>query len=442
MTPDFSQIDADYFRTLDKGKVAQFVSHVHKFMKSMGLYPERKKAYVAVSGGRDSIALAVVLLLLKKRGHFQKLRFLHINHKIREGNDEEQVFLEQLFKAWDEKLIIREVNWAQKVDSNFEQEARIGRYQIFESFKKEGEKIYLAHHLDDSFEWSLLQKMRSSDVISSLGIPLVRGPFTRPFLCVSRNHINWFLRQTKTPFREDPTNKDIRYERNYLRHKVIPALAKRYPGYLKHYAYRSNELAKKLGVFVVKKRGNVEVIGNEKASLIIDKTFQNNFQFAHERILKEVHRLSESKRGVYQKQVSKMIEAVKNHKQGPLTLSGNLSAHMSDNLILLTKKSFKFKSKPKENLKWSELSVGEFQQYLIERLQNKTQLTRFPFTVLVDSDIPALKRHKKHHKMAKLPKKLSKKNWGIWPAFSLLRVWLKEPRLRSRTIKICLLEKL
>ncbi len=439
MYKDFKQLAPNLIDSLDKGTNAAFLGHIHKFMQQMKLYPSSGTAWVALSGGMDSMALAVIMLLLKRRGYLKEVKLIHINHKLRSGNDDEESFLKALFKSFDELLTVKTIIREEKLTTNIEHEAREGRYTLLESEVSEGDCIYLAHHLNDSFEWSLLQKMRSSEIVTCLGIPVKRGVFRRPLLCVSREQIESFVRANDLPYVFDPTNNNNRFERNYLRNEVIPKLAKRYPQYLKHYATRSNKLARRLGVYAGKKINLPEVIESAGSALFIDKSLSNNFEGAQELILAQIYRLSAHDRGTYSKQVDKIIQAVKNDKQGPLSLSGRLKCFMSSNLIFIIRED--------EIKKLSDIrpSFGEFKKYSFHEFYQEFRQSlsenswqQFPFYVSLENPPKRLKKLKTHCISNETQHWLIKTQKAAWPALELLRIWKSDSYLNKKSLFLSL----
>jgi tRNA(Ile)-lysidine synthase TilS/MesJ len=131
-------------------------------------------------------------------------------------------------------------------DQNFEKKARDERYKIFHSLAQNKNSVYLGHHIDDSYEWSFMQKHRSSNYKSSLGIPLKNGVFRRPLHCLTKKQILNFAHDLGLNFMHDSSGADSRFDRNFLRNHIIPKLEKRYPHYLKHYVDQANDLARSL----------------------------------------------------------------------------------------------------------------------------------------------------------------------------------------------------
>ena len=78
---------------------------------------------------------------------------------------------------------------------NFELKARLERYKIFSKYQDS--LIVLGHHIDDSFEWSLMQKMKSSRLESTIGIPLYNKNYIRPLMCVTKKQIRRYAKILK-----------------------------------------------------------------------------------------------------------------------------------------------------------------------------------------------------------------------------------------------------
>ncbi|HQV33014.1 MAG TPA: tRNA lysidine(34) synthetase TilS, partial [Calditrichia bacterium] len=88
--------------------------------------------------------------------------------------------------------------------------------------------VATAHHLDDQVETVLMNLLRGSGVGGLAGIHLRRGPFCRPLLFASKAEIRAFAGERKLAFREDPSNRDTRFHRNKIRHRLIPFLAEEF----------------------------------------------------------------------------------------------------------------------------------------------------------------------------------------------------------------------
>jgi tRNA(Ile)-lysidine synthase len=302
----------------------KFNRHVEKFALSHDLFPPSGKLFIACSAGIDSMALLSFGKYLLEKKSIQTLEVLHINHGLRDQSAKEEAFLIEYCKKLKLTLHVKRLEGLPK--SNFEAWARNERYSFFKTFLKPGDRLATAHHLDDAFEWNLLQQFKSSGTIS-FGIPLQRGKIIRPFLSVTKKQIEHLAFHSKIPYFQDQTNFDPKYERNFLRLEIIPSLKKRFPKYLKQFAQRSNELYQKEKVtkqaFVVRKDANLGI------HILFDELPQASD------IIKFIKIASEDNRGSLQKEVNKLINSLRGDGSGPMDFSGGVKIYFNRSELLI-----------------------------------------------------------------------------------------------------------
>lgn len=273
------------------------IKKVIDFIKELDI--PNKSVVIGLSGGVDSMTL---LFLLKKLG-FNPLA-VHINHKTRQNCDIE----EKLVKDFCQSLNVPiKVYTYKHLSGNFEHSARKFRYKMF---NKEKLPILTAHHLDDSFEWSLMQQFKSSS-LHNLGIPKKNNNIYRPLLCVSKEEIYQYAQKNKIPFSEDESNQNIDFERNYIRNVIVPKIKEKYPNYLKHFLNQKKSLESILS-------------SNENNSLSLDSDY-----FTIESSIKKI---SNKSRGKLSNTINQLMTAIKNNKR-------NFKMYFSGNVIIeVTKK--------------------------------------------------------------------------------------------------------
>lgn len=309
--------------------------YVAEFMDDKNLWPKTREAVVAVSGGADSVLLLVVLAKFVQDGKLKSVKAVHINHGTREENYMEEDLVAELCFRLGVPLKI-EILDLSHVQSNFEFVARKERYEHFKSHLNKGDYLYLGHHIDDSIEWSLLMQSKSGDLKPTLGIPLINKPYVRPFMCLARHQIINLCKDLGLEYATDPTNLELRFERNYIRHEVLPKLKERFPGYIRHYVSRHNALAYKLRLARLGKRKQVsfKIKNDELGGRVLYRAdYKNDFRGSKEDILKIVKELSDSPRGVLQSQADKMIKAQFRGKQGPFIFSGGVLGYMGQGTL-------------------------------------------------------------------------------------------------------------
>jgi tRNA(Ile)-lysidine synthase len=190
---------------------------------------------LAVSGGIDSM---VMLHLFEKSGF--NYGVVHCNFQLR-GDDSDQ----------DEQLV-REVVLQHGVPAFFqtfetEEHARLNgisiemaarelRYEFFEEIrvKNQYDFIATAHHQDDLLETFFLNLSRKTGIRGLTGIKEKSGNLIRPLLFASRREIEDFARANFIEFREDHTNSEVVYQRNFIRHKILPLFQKLNPAFKKN----------------------------------------------------------------------------------------------------------------------------------------------------------------------------------------------------------------
>ena len=329
------------------GNPNSLITHVEKFMAKARIFPPSRQAWAGVSGGRDSMLLLYCLERLRRKGVLKTLQVLHVIHR------DSGPKIPKVIRSFCQELKIpyREVALSPPLDfqrPNFEKQAREARYREFSRRGGKGDLFYLGHHLDDSFEWSLLQSWRSSTLRPSLGIPVRRGRFARPFMCLSRQQITFWAKRLSLPFEEDQSNSNERFERNYIRREIVPKIRNRYPQYLKHYAIRSNTLALQWGRSAFYERGGKGKVSQWQMQIrgegggggfsLVHPHFGNDFAGAEEVITDLIAKLSKTGRGKLARQVEKMVDASRGGREGPLAFSGGVQGYIHHGILLFLPK--------------------------------------------------------------------------------------------------------
>jgi tRNA(Ile)-lysidine synthase len=186
---------------------------------------------VALSGGRDSVALLDALLhVAPARGHAVAAAF-HIHHGLSKHADAWQQFCTTLCAQRAVTLSIAAVSVPRSPRASLESEARRMRYAALANMAKAAGLRYvaLAHHRDDQAETLLLQLLRGAGPhgLSSMSALRTdpRGVFwLRPLLGVPRTAIDAYVQAQSLTWVDDESNADPRHLRNAIRHGVMPAL--------------------------------------------------------------------------------------------------------------------------------------------------------------------------------------------------------------------------
>lgn len=187
---------------------------------------------VALSGGVDSTALLAALA--EGRADGLRLRALHINHGLHPNAERWSAHCRKLARRLGVPLRVLSVNVARERGASLEEAARVARYECFAEQLRSGEALLTAHTQDDQLETVLLQLFRGSGLPGLAAMPAIAplgaGTLARPLLGCSRLQLDAWVRARGLIWVEDDTNLDERFDRNYLRRRVLPAVRQRWPG--------------------------------------------------------------------------------------------------------------------------------------------------------------------------------------------------------------------
>lgn len=113
--------------------------------------------------------------------------------------------------------------------------ARQARLDAFTDSIQQGQVLLLAHHHQDQVETLLMRLFRGASLSALGGMPAIRtlgaGQLARPFLHVSHDQLRHYARSQKLSWLEDPSNQNLDFERNRIRHLLLPVLQKHWPDY-------------------------------------------------------------------------------------------------------------------------------------------------------------------------------------------------------------------
>lgn len=424
------------FNSSDRAYTGRFIKHVEAFIREHELFGREDPLLVTLSGGIDSISLLYTLVCLKNYGYSGEVRAIHINHQTRIEHDSEEVFAKEFCKQLGVKCIAEKIKNLD-IHSNFENNARVARYNIFEKIKKPNERIVLGHHIDDSFEWSLLQSLRSSNVEGLIGIPVVNGDVVRPFMCVTKKQITKFSNCFDLPFLEDPTNEELRFERNFIRNQIVEGFKDRYPQYLKHYVYRHNEIARRFGVHLVQNSNTTFNINfGENTVLLYSLKARTNFSGIEDLIKKALKFLNPNSRGKLSGSIKQIKTALENNKYGPITLTNGVKVYLDFNTLLFVNTDFVLQSKKMK--RWDvEMTIEQYYSFLIEHFAKVDIHCLFPMWVSVKTKKFQKGRFNTSFETESFIK-LQNSRENYFSALKLLREWSKKQH-RHKTLKLSIL---
>jgi len=192
-------------------------------IRTRALWVPGERVAVAVSGGRDSVALLDVLARTA-RAHGARLEVVTVDHRSRPGSGDDAAFVWTLARSLG--LPVRRVDLPPTPAS--EAAWREARYTVFDGL--DADRVALAHHADDLAETVLLQLIRGIGPAALAPMGWQRGRCVRPLLAVPGRAIAAYAASRGLTWREDPTNAAPRFLRSRLRHEVLPLLEDLRPG--------------------------------------------------------------------------------------------------------------------------------------------------------------------------------------------------------------------
>lgn len=194
------------------------------------------KLLLAVSGGLDSM---VLLHLCKSSGCNFAVANCNFNLRGEESN-QDQKFVVEVCKKLEVAAFVTNFeteNYAKIHKLSIQVAARQLRYDYFHTILADNDFDYIltAHHLNDSLETFLINFNRGTGLDGLTGIPQQNEKVIRALLPFSRNEIEKYAIENNILWREDSSNETDKYQRNNLRHNVIPILEKQNKNFLKSF---------------------------------------------------------------------------------------------------------------------------------------------------------------------------------------------------------------
>jgi tRNA(Ile)-lysidine synthase len=204
-----------------------------------------RRYLIALSGGLDSTVLAHALAETRTR-HGKRLLAIHVDHQLQPESSRWDDYCRELAGRFEIEFLAERVTVDTHSGSGLEAAARAARYASLARHVGDGDWLLSAHHRNDQAETLLLNLMRGSGPAGLAGIgaatPFAGGWLVRPLIDISRADLEAYAAKRGLKWLDDPSNEDLRFDRNYLRHAVLPALERRWPGVVERIA-RSADLA-------------------------------------------------------------------------------------------------------------------------------------------------------------------------------------------------------
>lgn len=339
-----------------------FEQHIHK----QQLFAKNNKLILAFSGGVDSVVLATLLLKLN-----YKFELAHCNFNLRgKESEKDESFCKSFAKNHNLKIHVQNFDtksYMKIKKLSVQMAARELRYHWFNQLVKvhHYDFIVTAHHANDTIETLLVNLIRGTGINGLIGIPDKQNKIVRPLLFFSKHEILTYAEKNKINFRHDSSNDEVKYARNYIRHKIINDLKKINPSVEKT-LLNNIELFKQAALIV-------NAYSTEKRKQFV-KENKNRIEISYRNLLKETspHLLLHewlAPFGFNSSQTEQLFESLKEKSTGKLFLSENYQLLINRESILV---------EPKQTLETNDeefeiKSVVEFQNLPIKIVAVKTK---------------------------------------------------------------------
>ena len=202
-----------------------------KLLQALSPWRNAPAWHIAFSGGLDSTVLLHLLAHLANTETLPPLSAVHVHHGLQAAADAWPAHCQSICDALG--LPLRVMRVQVQPGASLERAARDARYQAFTEVTGAGQVLLTGQHRDDQAETLLFRLLRGAGVRGLAAIPAQRplagGYLVRPLLDVPREALEAYAHEHQLKWIEDPSNADPRFSRNYLRHRVFPALTARWP---------------------------------------------------------------------------------------------------------------------------------------------------------------------------------------------------------------------
>ncbi len=202
------------------------------YIREHHLFLPTDNVLIAVSGGIDSM---VLWKLFEMAGFTYSV--IHCNFQLRgKESDGDENLVREHARELGIRLFVKKfdtLDYARLKGISVEMAARELRYAWFEKIRSSENFNYVAtaHHLDDLLETFFINLIRKTGIKGLAGFREKSGTLIRPMLFTTRQEISGWSEINGVTFRHDSTNNEMVFQRNYIRHSIIPKLEKMNPAF-------------------------------------------------------------------------------------------------------------------------------------------------------------------------------------------------------------------
>ena len=210
-------------------QIDDFKRHIEKNFPTVA----NEKILIAVSGGLDSMTLTD---LCQKSNY--DISLAHCNFSLRgDESDSDEIFIKDFGLTHKINVFTKKFDtraYSENFNQSIQMAARELRYNWFRYLQEKYnfKWVLTAHHADDNLETFLINLNRGSGIEGLKGIPVVNNSIVRPLLIFNRQDLLSYAIKNNLKWREDCSNSSFDYQRNLVRHKIIPVLKEVFPDFI------------------------------------------------------------------------------------------------------------------------------------------------------------------------------------------------------------------
>jgi tRNA(Ile)-lysidine synthase len=201
--------------------------------ETLARHPPSSRYWIAYSGGLDSTVLLQLCIELKQQQRAPEFAAVHVHHGLQPAAEAWAEHSRNICQVHGVPFRLLRVDARPQPGQSREEAARAARYQALRSILADGETLLTAQHKDDQAETLLLQLLRGAGLAGLAAMPerTAFGPgfLLRPLLAFTRRQLREYAEAHRLEWMEDPSNRDVSYDRNFIRHRIMPLLAERWP---------------------------------------------------------------------------------------------------------------------------------------------------------------------------------------------------------------------